>query len=119
MIRVGTDIIEISRIAKSIQNPRFLSRVFSPAEQRYLAYKRNAPETAAGLFAAKEAFAKALGSGIRGFALFEVSVEHDTLGAPVLVLSGAAAALAAGWTFSLSISHCKSCATAVVIAYKQ
>lgn len=115
----GIDLIEIDRIRKSIQNPRFVSRVFSPKERELLQTPK-AAQTAAANFCAKEAFAKALGTGVRGFALCEVSVLRDALGAPYLQLSGKAKEIAdaRGLTFSVSLSHTENYATAVVIAYR-
>ena len=81
MLFTGIDLTEIERIKKSCQNPRFIARVFSAKEQEYLTRDLVYPSMAAA-FAAKEAFSKALGTGIRGFELNEVSVEHDPLGAP-------------------------------------
>ena len=109
-MRVGTDIIEVGRVKKSLEIKGFKEKVYSPAELEFL--KR--PESFAGNFAAKEAFSKALGTGVRGFSLNEVSVLRDSLGAPYLELSGKAAK---GLSFTVSISHTKDTAVAVVIAY--
>ena len=78
-------------------------------------------EHLAGAFAAKEAFAKALGTGIRGFSLCEVEVLHDTLGAPYFALSGKAAALAEARAleFTLSITHTGTLAAAMVTAIEK
>ncbi len=79
------------------------------------------PETIAANWAAKEAFAKALGTGVRGFALSEVAVLRDDLGAPYFALTGDAHRLAAarGLRFSLSLSHTEGLALAFVVAYKE
>ena len=66
----GTDIIEISRIQKSIERSgkRFLEIVYTPAEIEYCESKKQAKYCHyAGRFAAKEAFSKALGTGLSGF----------------------------------------------------
>lgn len=120
-MRVGTDIEEIERIGRSLKNPRFLTRVFSPEEIALFQSRRMSAATIAGNFCAKEAFAKALGTGIRGFSLSEVSVLRDEQGAPLLRLSGRAKELATGMRlrFSVSISHCPHYATAVVIACEE
>ena len=75
----------------------------------------------AACFAAKEAFAKALGTGVRGFSLNEVSVAHDEWGAPFLRLSGSALAIAEekNLSFSLSLTHTDGMAGAVVVAYEE
>lgn len=79
------------------------------------------PATIAASFAAKEAFSKALGTGIRGFALAEVSVLRDSLGAPYFALSGRAARLAEerGLRFSVSLSHTEDLAAAFVVAWRE
>lgn len=115
-MNVGIDIIEVKRIAKSIQMPRFLDHVYSEDEIRIIQKKKNA-ETAAGRFCVKEAFAKALGTGVRDFELYEVSTLNDELGKPYIVTSGNAEKLLAGRQTSVSISHTAEYATAVVIIY--
>ena len=118
MYSIGTDIIDIERIEKSASNNRFLSRVFSEKELDILSYKKNPYPSIAGNWAAKEAFSKALGIGVRGFSLNEVSVLRDDNGKPFLELSGNALKIAKGLSFSVSISHTDTLANAVVIAYK-
>ncbi len=118
MLYTGIDLTEIERIKKSTENPRFTARVFSAKEQEYFASKRNPYPSMAAAFAAKEAFSKALGTGIRGFALNEVSVEHDPLGAPFFTFTGSAAEIVRRrkLTFSLSLTHTDTVAAAFVIA---
>ena len=72
-------------------------------------------------WASKESFAKALGTGVEGFALNEVSCLRDELGCPYLELTGNAllAAENRGLTFAVSLSHIKDIASAVVIAYEK
>lgn len=119
MIKTGIDLVEISRIQKSMENPRFLTRVFSEEELEYFQQKgAHKIESAAANFAAKEAFSKALGTGVRGFSLREVSVLRDKLGAPFLSLSKKAAQLAQGYEISLSLTHTAHYASAVVILTK-
>ena len=78
-------------------------------------------ESYAGAFCAKEAFAKALGTGVRGFSLCEVQILHDEYGAPNFSLSGNAQKIATekGLEFSLSITHTDTIAMASVIAYSK
>lgn len=118
-MRAGIDSVEIDRIAKSLEINGFLERVYSSEEIKLLQARNMRPETAASNFAAKEAFSKALGSGIRGFSLNEVSVLRDELGAPFISLSGKAREAAGELRFTVSITHTKSVATAIVIAYQQ
>lgn len=116
-MRVGIDSVEIERISKSIQSPAFLKHVFSVREIEMLSQKKMSAQSYAGNFAAKEAFSKALGTGIRGFSLNEISVLRDELGAPYFELSGNAESAAKGYAFTVSITHTKDTATAIVIAY--
>lgn len=120
MSGVGIDLVEISRIQKSMQNPRFIARVFGVSEQKLLTGPR-AGERAAANFAAKEAFGKALGTGIAGFSLCEVETLRDERGAPYLQLSGKAARIARerGLRFTVSLTHAQEYAAAVVIAEKE
>ena len=123
----GIDLVEISRIAKSMENPRFLERVYSPEELELLRTRArsdaplhlcpSAVNSAAANFCAKEAFAKALGTGVRGFSLGEVSVLRDAQGRPYLSLTGNAKKLSEqrGLTFSVSLTHAKEYASAVVV----
>lgn len=109
MTNCGVDIVEISRIDSAIKNNNnFLKRVFSTAEIEYYNKKSNGVESLAGFFAAKEAFAKYLGTGLSGFNFSDVSVEHSAEGTPFIVFKGAKQDV------SLSISHDKTVAVAVV-----
>lgn len=121
MLFTGIDLLNIDRIRESVKNPRFTARVFSDEEQAYFAAQKDPSPSMAACFAAKEAFAKALGTGVRGFSLREVSVIHDALGAPQLQLSGRAKQLAQsrGLSFSLSLTHTSATAAAVVVAWSQ
>lgn len=115
----GIDLVEISRIEKSInKNINFISRFFG--ENEILLFNQtNKIETIAANFAAKEAFSKVLKTGIKDFKLIEVEILRDEFGAPYLLLSGNAKRIAniMGLTFSVSISHTKKYATAIVIGY--
>lgn len=120
MIATGIDLVTISRINDIVtKNPRFLTRFFGNEEQTLFNSKKgNAKiQTIAGNFAAKEAFSKALGSGISGFSLNEVQILRNHLGAPYIELSGSALILfnALNAEISVSISHTDEYATAIVI----
>lgn len=115
----GVDAVEIARIAKAIQRPGFVERFFSPEEGEYFRSRKMAPQTVAGHFAAKEAFSKAMGTGLSGFDLREAAVVHDQLGRPEYRLSGRAAKLAEGWRLSLSITHTADTAIAFAVAWKE
>ena len=117
---VGLDMVEIKRIQKSMALPRFLEKVFSLAERELFASRSFSPQTVAANFCAKEAFSKAIGTGIRGFSLDEVSLLRDELGKPYLVLEGSAKEItdSLGLSFSVSVTHTKEYASAVVIGWK-
>ena len=121
VIGIGTDLIEIARIEQSIARfgDRFLERVFTPAEMLYCRRKKNAAESFAARFAAKEAGAKALGTGIsHGISWLELEVLREPSGKPTLALTGRAAARAQslGITrISLSLTHSRTTALAIVL----
>ena len=111
MLLVGIDLVEVKRIKKSIQNPRFCERVFGPAERAFLQERGFSAQSAAASFCAKEAFAKALGTGVRGFSLREVELLRGSLGEP----SPQRIVCERGLVFSVSVTHTKEYASAVVI----
>ena len=118
-LATGIDLLEIDRMrdAMASRGERFLKRVFTERELEANIHK---VESLAGRFAAKEAVAKALGSGIGDVAWKEIEILRAETGAPQLVLHGAAKKMAADKglaTWSLSISHVKSHAVAVVVAF--
>lgn len=119
MLTTGIDLIEISRIEKSLENPRFLTRVFSVEEAALFRERGYRAETIAANFAAKEAFSKALGTGVRGFWLSDISVLRDQLGRPYFRFMGNAQKLVeqAGLSFSVSLTHTRTTAAAFVIGY--
>jgi holo-[acyl-carrier protein] synthase len=123
ILGVGTDMIEIRRIESSIDQfgERFLRRVFTSEEIDYCQRKKkHAAESFAARFAAKEAGAKALGTGIsRGVAWKEIEVRREPSGRPTLHFTGRARELAdqLGITgLSVSLTHSRDLALAVVIA---
>ena len=113
MEAIGADIVDIFRFEKHAKNleSKFCKRVFAPAELEYLKSRKAA--SMAGLFAAKEAVAKALGTGFRGFSPNQIEVKHDELGAPYVVLHGKAKEIAKDAKILVSISHTKIAAIAV------
>ena len=112
---VGFDLCEIARMEKSAENEHFLNRFFTEREADFIRSKgRNGVQTMAGIFAAKEAFAKALGTGIT-FDLRDVEVLHSEAGQPCYALAGEAARLAGNDRFLLSISHDGGMAGAVCV----
>lgn len=121
MFFIGTDMVEVGRIRKSSEKPRFMERVYSKEEHDLFLTKKDPYESMAGNWAAKEAFAKAVRTGVRDFSMNEISVLRDENGAPYLKLSGYAAKLAdsLGLEFQVSITHTKELASAVVLAYSK
>ncbi len=108
MMRVGTDVVEISRFAEMKNLDAFVKRVFSKQESAYFSQKKNSWESIAGFYAAKEAFSKYLGSGMRGFGWKDIEIVHDALGKPSIWFLGHPAAV------DVSISHSDTVAIAVV-----
>ncbi len=119
ILGLGTDIAEVTRIAKSIENNSFKERVFSKIEIAYCESKTNKAEHYAVRFAAKEAFFKALGTGWRdGMAFNEVEVWNDELGKPELNIIGATAEKIKERKINkihISLSHTKEMAMATVV----
>jgi holo-[acyl-carrier protein] synthase len=121
LIGTGVDLIEIERIAHSIERfgDRFLRRVYTDSEIAYCRRKRSSAESFAARFAAKEAGAKALGTGIsRGVTWIEFEVKREPSGRPLLALSGRADALAKELgvkIISLSLTHTREMAMAMVL----
>ena len=119
---VGIDLCDAGRLEKSLAKQSFLDHVFAPSEQALLASlgeKRRA-ETAAANFAAKEAFLKAAGTGLGGFAMPELAVLRQKSGAPYFALTGAAAAWVReqGLTVHVSLTHERGLANARVLLEK-
>ncbi len=118
MYGIGTDIVTIERIAKSIERESFLNKVFGKEEiSLFVKDNKIKVNSLAGNFAAKEAFAKALGTGIRGFNLDDVQILRDSLGKPYFKLSGSAKEIIDSKNLAchISISHEKDKAIAFVI----
>jgi holo-[acyl-carrier protein] synthase len=118
MLRTGVDLVEIARLEEAIQRhgERFLRRVFTVRELSELG-KNTA--SLAGRFAAKEAVAKALGTGLGAVAWCDIEVLRGPQREPVLHLHGEAARKAAelGLTeWSLSLSHTQVHAIAFAVA---
>ena len=85
----GIDLIEISRISKSIKNKNFIDRIYSKSEIQQALFLKNKSSFFAKRFAAKEAFSKAIGTGISdGISFKEISVVNNIKGKPTIKLSG-------------------------------
>jgi len=121
IVGTGIDLAEIGRIQRSLDRfgQRFLDRVYTPAEQAYCLRKRNSAESLAARFAAKEAGAKALGTGIsQGVSWLEIEVAREPGGRPTVKFHGRAAERAArlgAVRAALSITHTAELAMASVV----
>lgn len=119
---VGTDIIEIKRVEQSIERygQRFLDRLFTLKEQEYCLKHKESARHFAGRFAAKEAIAKALGTGISdSIGWLDMEILNDRAGKPNLKLSKHVKELFGSPSLHLSISHSRDHAVAFAIAEKQ
>jgi holo-[acyl-carrier protein] synthase len=115
---IGIDIIEVTRIDRVIlrYGKKFLDRLFTGEEQDYCLRHQKASRHFAGRFAAKEAIAKALGTGIReGISWLDIEVGHDHQGKPLVKLSASLSARFNYPNILLSISHTHEYATAVAL----
>ena len=114
---IGTDIIEIERIRRSIERygERFLNRVFTKDEMMIYGHL---PHALAASFASKEAVMKVLGTGARGVAWREIETLNHPSGKPYIRLNGRARQAAEKLgikEIDVSLSHSKEYATAVAI----
>lgn len=118
---IGVDIVAVERFQRFIDagNSGVIERLFTPAERSRCGSRKDTASCLAARFAAKEAFLKALGTGLRdGLSWQELEVSNDALGKPELTLSGKAAErfLAHGLaSVQLSLSHDGGSAVAMVV----
>jgi holo-[acyl-carrier protein] synthase len=120
MIGIGTDMIEVSRVAAKIgKESGFREMVFSPKEIEYCEPKANKYEHYAARFAAKEAFLKAIGTGWKnGTSFFEIEILNDEEGRPEMNLLAETAKTLAPMAIAkihVSLSHLKTIASAIVV----
>ncbi len=118
---IGIDIIEISRIERSIKEfgDSFLSKLFTDNEISYCKSKHFPTQHFAARFAAKEAFSKAISTGWSGgFEWKNVEVTNDTAGKPDFLFYGNTATLLQGYSIFLSMSHSDATVVAFVIIQK-
>lgn len=119
---IGIDVVEVARIATSIERHGvvFLEKIFTLSEREYCDSRKNSAIHYAVRFAAKEAVAKAFGTGIGGNAgLRDLEVIHRTSGAPMIRLSGAALEFAEGegiLEVHISLTHTDQYAAANAVA---
>lgn len=121
ILGTGIDTVETSRFQRIVDdgNQALLDRLFTVAEQGYCTPRRQLANCYAARFAAKEAFLKALGTGLRdGLSWLDIEVVNDPLGKPSLILRGVAGEKLAQLGASrvhLSLSHDGGHAVAMVI----
>ena len=119
ILGIGTDIVDIVRIESAMNEygEAFARRIFTPVEQAYCdGYVHGKMAHYAARFAVKEAFSKAIGTGIaKGFAFKDIGVVNEKGGKPVIVLSGAMLEKWGAYTIHVSISHTDTVAMAIVI----
>ena len=122
ILGIGIDQIEVARVARNVELPEFLAKVYSSAEIKYCQARGIPKQHFAARFAAKEAMLKALGTGLHGgFRLSEIAVLPDETGRPVMHLEGKVKAHLAKLGVSniqVSLSHLKDIACAIVILEK-
>jgi len=122
IIGIGTDITECLRIARMIERhgELFINRVYTAEEIRYCQARAAATQHFTGRWAAKEAILKALGTGWRrGISWRDIEVRNEPSGKPVVAMRGGAKEVVQQLGIAkmlVSISHCRTHATAYAIA---
>ena len=119
IIGIGVDIIEINRVKNAIKrNEKFIEKICSEEEIKYLKKKDFKYESIAGKFAAKEAIVKALGTGFRNMKIKDIEITNNELGKPLVELKGGALEIIKDYKnirIHLSISHSRDNAIAYSI----
>ena len=119
IVGIGNDIIEIERIEKAILKEGFKNKVYTERELENIEKRGNRMETYAGIFSAKEAISKAIGTGVRGFSLTDLEILNDDLGKPYVVVSEKLDKILKtkkeDYQIEISISHSRKYATAMAI----
>lgn len=119
IVGIGNDIIEIERIEKAISKEGFKNKVYTQRELENIEKRGNRTETYAGIFSAKEAISKAIGTGVREFSLIDLEILNDDLGKPYVVVSEKLDKILRNkkenYQIEISISHSRKYATAMAI----
>lgn len=119
ILGTGVDIVEVDRFSKLINNPDFINRFFNKKEQKTYNNAQSMCEHYASRFAAKEAFGKALGTGLASFSLTDIFVKNDEKGKPYIQVENKAEEVLkktyGDCKIHLSLSHEKTFAIAYVI----
>ena len=121
IVGIGNDIIEIERIEKAISKESFKNKIYTQRELKNIEKRGNRTETYAGIFSAKEAISKAIGTGVREFSLTDLEILNDDLGKPYVVVSEKLDKILKtkkeDYQIEISISHSKKYATAMAIIF--
>jgi holo-[acyl-carrier protein] synthase len=117
---IGTDITDVHRFVKWIKDPSMIARFYNSHEMQQSGSESSLCQHYAVRFAAKEAFSKALGTGIIGFELHDIYIKKNEDGKPYLITEGSAAALlekrcGKNAKIHVSLSHEKEFAVAFVV----
>ena len=119
IVGIGNDIIEIERIEKAISKEGFKNKIYTQKELENIKKRGDRVETYAGIFSAKEAISKAIGTGVREFSLTDLEILNDDLGKPYVAVSEKLDKIIKDkkedYQIEISISHSKKYATAVAI----
>jgi holo-[acyl-carrier protein] synthase len=121
-IGIGHDIVDIARIAESISRfgDRFFLKLFTQHEVNYCKKKQAVAMHFAGRFAAKEAIAKAIGTGFGEYLAWQdVEILNDELGKPIVHFSENFLKNFPDYFIDLSISHTETIASAVAIVFRR
>ncbi len=118
VVGTGIDVIEVERIKRAANQNAFLERIFTQNERQYYQKCGEDAQTLSGIFAAKEATAKALAAGFNGIGWRDIEILHDDLGKPYVQLWNSAKTRMesmGGRAIHISISHIKTLAIAQAI----
>ena len=119
IVGIGNDIIEIERIEKAISKEGFKDKIYTQRELENIKKRGNRAETYAGVFSAKEAISKAIGTGVREFSLIDLEILNDDLGKPYVVVSEKLDKIIKSkkedYQIEISISHSKKYVIAIAI----
>ena len=112
---IGIDLLYVNRFDNLKNNKTFLNRIYTVQELDYIKKKNFNNDTMAGIFCAKEAFLKSIKKGIDSYSLKDIEVIHNEDNAPLILLHNELHDMYENYNISLSISHDKDYATAIVL----
>lgn len=117
IVGIGTDLVDSRRLTSWLTQPRLLSKYFTEGELHDVGRSAHPAASLAARFAAKEAFGKALGTGLKGLSLREIEIQRGPEGQPSLRLAGSAlqALETRGARVHLTLSHEREYSLAFVV----